>query len=987
MGFKLVYGPANSGKTGYIYKEYKKEVVGRKSPLLVLPGQADVFRSSKELSKELQSMIGGSVLTFGNLFNHVISMTQKQPELVSPVQRLVLLKKSVVETDLDLLLASSKYSGFLEKISKTIGDLISCGLTPGQLEKLIHSGQLDNSLAIEELNKVYAGYMSNLERNGLTEYNQLGFFAIESLDSMPPGRNLFIHKFEEFSLCEKKFIEQYSRINDVTSSYSYDETKLFCNGDKVFGWLGALAGENSVCLKSNSANYSNKALFAIERNMFSKQRSEPATGSSGIFLMTGAGIHNEVELAGSQIARLIKGPGPETYKPNEIAVIVRDRSYQSEIIRVFRQYNLPVGIKAGYRMQETNFGRSFLALYRGLVNRQKKDLLEFFRSEFSHMPADKFSHLEKTALSGRRDHKYLLGILLSDETLNSSIRSVRSSELRKKIQGLLELAAGMIDGYLKRTGSRTLVDNDSRALDLNAYTVITGALESLEKVFHDDQNGYGEISDKELINLISRLNVQMTEKPEEERIQVLSPHEARGRRFKVVFVLGLNEGSYPGRPAEDPFISNSVRNSLRRLGFEDLQTNDFNPAEEMKLFYMLVTRARNQLYLGYCFADDKGSQRLRSNYLTGLLDLFTGEAKNNINDRLLKKELKDIIFRSIEDCPGASEIKRTIAHEGIDSYDRLPDTLSAELKFAKEKALNTYDHNGLQLEGLVERHFGAGRIIGVTEVERYIKCHYKWFAENALKIRPLFEEFSKADIGKIFHKIAAETYRSLKWENINDRSEMPVEEMIITAGQIADAELRTIDLPATETLLVKDMLITLLRNTFNLDKERGGTYFPKYLEQPFGYDADSFPAFSTQSAEGFSFAGRIDRIDVCETSKQAVIVDYKTGSPPRQFNPLNYLQIVLYALAAKKALLENEGIETVAAEFQYPKQGKTKTILLQQASIPGLPAEKVEFGQLADEILHSVSEAVASLGEGDISPNADDCKFCDLDQICRRRAN
>ncbi len=65
--------------------------------------------------------------------------------------------------------------------------------------------------------------------------------------------------------------------------------------------------------------------------------------------------------------------------------------------------------------------------------------------------------------------------------------------------------------------------------------------------------------------------------PESDAIKLTTVHQAKGLEYDVVFVIGLADGQFPGR---------------RSIEAGDVE-------EERRLFYVAVTRARNELYLCY----------------------------------------------------------------------------------------------------------------------------------------------------------------------------------------------------------------------------------------------------------------------------------------------------------------------------------------------------------------------------------------------------
>ena len=71
------------------------------------------------------------------------------------------------------------------------------------------------------------------------------------------------------------------------------------------------------------------------------------------------------------------------------------------------------------------------------------------------------------------------------------------------------------------------------------------------------------------------------QKPEE-KVVLSSVHQAKGLEWNVVFVLWLGEGHFPSAAA---------------LSEDDDDLGSGGEAEERRLFYVAITRARRELYL------------------------------------------------------------------------------------------------------------------------------------------------------------------------------------------------------------------------------------------------------------------------------------------------------------------------------------------------------------------------------------------------------
>jgi DNA helicase-2/ATP-dependent DNA helicase PcrA len=147
----------------------------------------------------------------------------------------------------------------------------------------------------------------------------------------------------------------------------------------------------------------------------------------------------------------------------------------------------------------------------------------------------------------------------------ATISQLEDEEVRKSAAKMLKLImdAGY-DDYLKET-----YDNYERRLD---------DIQQLAEFAYQ----FGSVEEF-LTQLALLTNVEAEEDPhdEVERIRLSTIHQAKGLEFDVVFVIMLCDGLFPsGRAAE---------------------TNE-GEEEERRLFYVSITRAKNELYLCYPMA-------------------------------------------------------------------------------------------------------------------------------------------------------------------------------------------------------------------------------------------------------------------------------------------------------------------------------------------------------------------------------------------------
>ncbi|HEY4695208.1 MAG TPA: ATP-dependent DNA helicase [Candidatus Nanoarchaeia archaeon] len=91
--------------------------------------------------------------------------------------------------------------------------------------------------------------------------------------------------------------------------------------------------------------------------------------------------------------------------------------------------------------------------------------------------------------------------------------------------------------------------------------------------------------------------------PEQNAVNVMTVHAAKGLEFKVVFMVGLDADHFPSRERGEPISLPEV------LIKEVLPLGDYHVQEERRLFYVGTTRAKSRLY--YTWSKDVGGKRFK----------------------------------------------------------------------------------------------------------------------------------------------------------------------------------------------------------------------------------------------------------------------------------------------------------------------------------------------------------------------------------------
>jgi len=154
-------------------------------------------------------------------------------------------------------------------------------------------------------------------------------------------------------------------------------------------------------------------------------------------------------------------------------------------------------------------------------------------------------------------------------------------------------------------------------------------------------------------------------------VSVLTVHQAKGLEFPTVYVIGVAEGRFPVR----------ARRSILSLpealtGHAALSEPDTHRAEERRLFYVAMTRARDELILSHAVAGKSGGRHRRpSAFLAEALGREVDDAVEVSDPVALvaPAETAETVIRSPTATP--SDDPLTVSFTHIDDY------LSCPLKY------------------------------------------------------------------------------------------------------------------------------------------------------------------------------------------------------------------------------------------------------------------------------------------------------------------
>jgi DNA helicase-2/ATP-dependent DNA helicase PcrA len=397
-------------------------------------------------------------------------------------------------------------------------------------------------------------------------------------------------------------------------------------------------------------------------------------------------------------------------------------------------------------------------------------------------------------------------------------------------------------------------------------------------------------------------------------VRVMTIHSSKGLEFKYVFLANLVSRKFPSDQKRNPI---EIPESLIK---EVLPEGDFHIQEERRLFYVALTRTKKGLFLTW--AADYGGKDLKkpSRFLieSGLID-----------EEVLNKQK---FTRSSGFC-----IKRSIG-----------------LKLES----NETNGSGRDLRVFLPDHFSY------SQLESFRKCPLEYKFRSIFRIpmrgKSVFS-FGKS-IHQTLHRFILD---SLKASSVDQKD---------LFGKKAKAEVLSFkDLLAIyEKEWINDWYesATVKKEFYEKGKENLKLFYDNFIKNKpevlFINDEPALEKNFNLKINGDVFIGTIDRIDKLEAGVE--IIDYKTGSPKKTLAKDEKLQLMIYAVAAKKVL----GLNPIKLSYYY----------LEDGSVCSFNIDKDDIEETEDQI----REIMDKIKRSNFKPSPGwHCQYCDFKDICAHR--
>lgn len=624
----------------------------------------------------------------------------------------------------------------------------------------------------------------------------------------------------------------------------------------------------------------------------------------------------------------------------------------------------------------------------------------------------------------RRQRAYADNITDSDD-----LHEIRASSYRSQAEHaekMLEFAEGLAD-RAPSAGSSDLPAHSRWLRGLwDSYLLRSGTpdpvIERVERLFDEMEELKSPAGEKMALQHFSAL---VREELDRQRRNLRHPGQGvfvaplsmtAGCEFDVVHILGMSEGSYPGRDRDDPLLPDAVKSELDPAGV--VMPDRLRRARLERRTFLVARGTASTQYL-YWPRGEAGARRG-----SGPARWFLEAARDVSSDQSLQPNhlLLDSPENPVVILPDETPANEAISvpadrHEyTLKSADawrsadrpRGDHFLASDPAYPVRRALDFEDARQTSEWTVFDGNLSSADpgerklpIVSASRFESWANCPYRYFLAYVAGVGPTERPEDEPGItplerGSIVHHVLEHFVKERSAREIDDRAGQ-LELLRELVGKSFD-EFEGDGSSVHPALLAmeRESIVRNLERWLSAESEIMAEWGVEPIEPEFefGFGGSTAPAVEVPIGNGETvlFRGKIDRIDKSDDGNRIIVADYKTGVS-RTYRDLEEdpvirgtaLQLPLYTRAAL-AMSEGEAIDPVVQAAYWFVFEKGGTVL--KPDLANQPVWVEKFDEVVSVIAGGIRDGVfppaprGRPGRRDGKSELENCRWCPYDAVC-----
>ena len=954
MGLRIIYGKPGSGKSQFCFSEIAKLIDKKESIFIITPEQFS-FTAERKLMEAVNknAVINAEVITLTRMAYRVLNDIGGEIKQSLSKCGKAMLVYSILNKYKKELEFLGKSDENIDLVIRTITEFKKHGITINNLKDEMEKTQ-DAYLKtkLSDMILLYENFENKIVDNYIDDTDLLTILA-KHLDEVEFIKNsiIYIDEFAGFTHQEyeiiKGLIKHAKQVNiticvDNLNPAINPDTDIYYSNKITLYKLIDLVNENNFKLEEpvflkDQYRFKTKELKHLANNIYEIQSTKYEENVENIRLFLAKNPYSEIENIAKEIKKLVRD---KKIRYKDISIITKNIDTYASLVRaIFKQYEIPVFIDEKRDLNQNIIIQYVLSILEILVkNFSSESVFSYVKLGFCEIDEDEIFKLENYCNKwGIKQNKWKKDFNIEAEDKSKKQEVERLNELRKQIiMPLIELKESIKKEKTAINITKSLYEfiqnqkieekvisrisklEEEKNIDLaneykSSYQVLIEILDEIVLIFNEEKISLDNYSK---ILKIGLKNSGLGKIPgTQDQVTFGDVNRSRSHKVKNIFIIGLNDGSFPSINKDEGFFNDLDREELKQDGIELAKGTLEQLYEDNFNIYKAFTTAENQLYLSYVSTDSESKSLRPSMLINKIKKMFPkliekSDVINKEYDLFNKEVTYEELIENIDKIRNGESIDK-IWYEIYNYYKSQNEW--------KEKLFE--DLEGLKYSNLpnqikkanIDKLYGNKLNTSVSQLERYRSCPFSYYLQYGLKLKEKEElKIQSFNTGSFMHETIDEFFEYVREEQIllTQIEEDQIKEIV---SQIIDKNLNLsknyiFTATAKYKVLVKRLkrivskalkyiIETLIYSDFDIEGteiefNKKGKYPPIVLELDNGKKVE--------------ITGKIDRIDTADSDdgKYLRIIDYKSSSKNIDLNEVYaglQIQLLTYTDAICKA--------------------------------------------------------------------------------------